>query len=686
MKEYIAAKIKNRKAELVLLALVAAQILYLLVFNVCRMKYMVNFDSNTYLVQVMQIWKQGKLLIDDYYYSTMLTWDMPTLLAVVFYGITHDVFLAYGLANDVLIILFVFVLNKLCNDLEFTRPAKYLTFVALFATYQYGSVDYMEELFVNGALYGFRIMFMLLLMDVLVCFRKGKPLGRDYILYGISLVGFFLCGISSGIFELGCCVLPLLLYEIWDALEQSSSFRIRSFFNRRFFLVAGAAVVSVCGLLANRLLGFDGSSAMKKATMPADGLGKNMINVFSSLFQLFGWPEKSVGIASLAGIFAFAGVAVTLIILIVFITATICSLAKSGIGGKQRVYCRQVLCIFLVNALLFCFADLTYGSSTFEYRYWLMAVIPIFLEFGILLDNSRGRIRESYRQFLVVGYVLLAVCVSVYKNYGMWHVDWGGSRCDGVVALAEECGADTLFVYSDYFSSRIYPPFATDQVEVFAVNNAGPDDTGSVWVDDWFHMPKWGNYVKYDGDCMRMDADKKIAVFVTASVGEDYRKLLAKADRVVPVEDGADLLITDENYMDFVYGIPEEGCSHSRDYFNWGYDRTELALDESGDYVSSGKEGEILSGEFTSGQSGVFSAALTYDIASCRDTDCPAVFRITVKHADGSVQSYSKILTGDETLALIEGVALQEGNVYRVAVEESEGTIATLRQIDYGRQ
>ena len=56
MKNNSIEKKGNRKAELILLSLVAIQILYLLIFNVCRMNYMLNFDSNTYLVQVMQIW------------------------------------------------------------------------------------------------------------------------------------------------------------------------------------------------------------------------------------------------------------------------------------------------------------------------------------------------------------------------------------------------------------------------------------------------------------------------------------------------------------------------------------------------------------------------------------------------------------------------------------------------------
>ena len=667
------------------MSLVVIQIMFLMVFNICRMKYMVNFDSNTYLVQVMQIWKQGTLLIEDYYYSTMLTWDMPTLIAVLFYGIFRDVFLAYALADDVLIILFALVLNKLCNDLDFSRIAKYLTFIAVFATYQYGSVDYIEELFVNGALYGFRIMFMLMLIDVLVCFRKGKPAKKDVVIYGLSLVGFFLCGISSGIFELGCCVLPLVLYEIFDVLDRQEDLKIRGFFNSRMLLACGAAAATVCGLIANRLLGLSSSSAMDKGTMPADGLVDNIGNVFVSLFQLFGWPQDSADIAGIEGIFAFAAVAVTLAVAAVFIMGSVGALRKHGITGERRIYCRQVLCIFLVNALLFCFADLTYGSNTFEYRYWLTAIIPMFLEFGILYDSSKDRVKASYRQFLLICYVVLAVCISIYKNYGMWHQDWGGPKYEAMLETAEEYDRDTVFVYSDYFSSRVFLAFAPEDMDVFAVNNSSIDDTGTTWINDQLRMPKWGNYVKYDGDCMLMEEDKKIGILVAESVGEDYQKLSAKAKEVVPLEDGFSLLIMDENHMDFAYGIPGEGNSHSRDYLNWEYDRTELTLNEAGDYVSSGKAGCILSGEFSSDQEGVFSADLTYEILSCQDTEQPASFAVTITRADGMRETHSVILEQGKTIASLENFDLRKGDTYRVEGNESEGTTVILKQIDYYR-
>ena len=75
---------KYTKAEGILFLIVIAQILYLLIYNLFRTNYAVNFDSSEYMIQAMQIWNQKTLLIEDYYYSTMLTWDMPTLLAALF--------------------------------------------------------------------------------------------------------------------------------------------------------------------------------------------------------------------------------------------------------------------------------------------------------------------------------------------------------------------------------------------------------------------------------------------------------------------------------------------------------------------------------------------------------------------------------------------------------------------------
>src|SRR5699024_6015614 len=133
------------------------------------------------------------------------------------------------------------------------------------------------------------------------------------------------------------------------------------------------------------------------------------------------------------------------------------------------------------------------------------------------------------------------------------------------------------------------------------------------------------------------------------------------------------------------YGVPEEGSMHSRDYFNWDYDRTDLALNQEGDYISSGRQGNILFGSFSADQSGAFSADLAYEIVSCEDQNQHAIFRIIVTGKDGTTKTYSAILQEGENQTSIKNFALQEGDTYQIAVEESEGTTVVLKQIDYYR-
>ena len=58
--------------------------------------------------------------------------------------------------------------------------------------------------------------------------------------------------------------------------------------------------------------------------------------------------------------------------------------------------------------------------------------------------------------------------------------------------IAQERDIDTVFVYSDYFNSRVFLAFAPEGMEVFAVNNSSIDDTGSTWINDQLRMQDGG--------------------------------------------------------------------------------------------------------------------------------------------------------------------------------------------------
>lgn len=675
------------KPEMLMLLLVIAQITYLMLFNVLRTKYVINSDSSEYMTQVIQIWKQGTLLIKDYYYSTMLTWDMPTLIAVPFYGIFKDVFLAYGMANNVLILLFAGVLNKLCNDLEYSKGAKWLVFLATFTVYHYGFIDYADELFVNGALYGFRIMFMLVLMDVLVCIHKNKFRKRDVLIYVFSFVGFFVCGISSGIFAAGCCVLPIILFAFWELLCQKEKIKVKDFFQKKFLLPVLSLVACMMGVVANYLLGFDGSSASNKMTISILDMGNNFENVLISYFQLFGWSDANVNLISLVGIMQIVGFGAACVVLVAFIIVSWYCLKKDtkDIKKTQRIYGQMVFCIFLVNFLLFFLADLTYGAALFEYRYWLIVVIPAFVEIGVVYDWLK---KKSYNHWvmLVLIYVLMLCSISGYKDIKMWREDNGADYYDELMDIAQEKGIDHIYCYADYFYSRITSAFAKENMDVFAISHASAEDGGMEWIYDQLRMPKFGTYVKYNRDCMLVEDDRKLGILIADYIGEEYRFLESRAKEVIEVEGSSfKLLVMDENYIDFVYGLPEVGASHSRDYFNWGYEKAELILNENGVYQSTGTAAELLKTSFSRTQAGNYTATLQYEVLSANES-IPAYLEISVTDETGNTTTFRENIKAGQTEISIVNFSIQEGDVYHISVVSKEGTILCLKQMDYYRE
>ena len=63
----------------------------------------------------------------------------------------------------------------------------------------------------------------------------------------------------------------------------------------------------------------------------------------------------------------------------------------------------------------------------------------------------------------------------------------------------------------------------------------------------------------------------------------------------------------------------------------------------------------------------------------------PASFNIMVTDTDGTEKTYRVVLDAGKTVVSIEDFVLQPGSTYRITVEESEGSIVTLKQIDYYR-
>ena len=86
---------------------VIAQLLLIFVFNLTHLKYEAGFDSSAAMAQAMEIWNQKSIFLKHWDYQSTLGLDSVIIPASIFYGITHNIFLAYGIADCLGVLLYI---------------------------------------------------------------------------------------------------------------------------------------------------------------------------------------------------------------------------------------------------------------------------------------------------------------------------------------------------------------------------------------------------------------------------------------------------------------------------------------------------------------------------------------------------------------------------------------------------
>lgn len=684
----------SQKGALAIALMAIIQIGYLLIFNILRMETEVNMDSSEYLVQVMQIFRQETLVIDDYYYSTALMWDMPTLLAVAFYAVTKDVFLAWGLSVDVFVVVLAIVIYRLCEKLGILPIGRWLSILAIFTVYDFGLVDYADVMFVNGATYLVRIIVMLLLIDIVIgCHKDDKlPRGRAA-LYFIVLVGLFIGGISTGMFALGCCVFPIFLFEVCFILKKENLFRIKDCLQLPFLMTVGAIVATLAGMAANRFLGLPQSQEMTKTLLSVERMSGQIGQNIVAILKLFGWPDGGTMLFSGAGIAALLSLAVFVAWWCVFLTSTFCILRRTNICGKteevRKAFAGMTLCVFLVNFALFSVVDLTYGGDTFEYRYWVVPVTMVFLEIGLFWQLLKEKVNVNYRLLAVVGFSTVLLLLNLRNDVRLWQSGyWTYPFLETHAKVREavvDTDIDTLFVYTNFYRGRILCTYAPEGVDMFAVTMEAEDGRGN-WTYGKLSMPRWGNYVKYDGDCLEMPESCHAGILLDTTIGYDVDFLMARATKKMPVGDSELVLLeTEENYMDFVQGIPKGENRVARDYFNQGYELEHVEVNASGFYQSEDEdEATLLTGTFLAEESGVYDVTLQYDVMESVSLEA-GTLTITVFRAGNQDDAYEVEIDKGETDASLRGIKLNQGDQYSVCIYQAGGTILELDYIEFSK-
>ena len=598
--------IKEHWLEILLCVGIVIQIGALAVFNLTRLPYESNYDSSCAYAQIVEMWRQKRILLKDWAYQTTLGIDSPVLLGALFYGITKNAFTAFGLANIVTVIVYAFLFYDILKQADVKKNMRLLAVLFLLTPYSTGQLGYMPMLFTSAGSYAYKLLVPLLLIDILVRMHKGQEIKKYWYLILFATFFVFDTAVSSGEYILLCAVLPLIGYEILHVLIGND---IKQIFNKRLGFLILESAIYVVGIKVGRRTGIIESVGSQMMLTKAKHFPSVIAKCLTGIFQLFGGiPDyEDIPVTQTYGmmyLFRFFLAAVIL-------ASWIYLLKHLKENEKYKELVGMITCIFAVNLIVLIFANVNYATKTFEYRYHLISMIPMILLTSIAASDLWEK-RKLLEQTIVLVTIVLLLFVNVYdyKNYMRdCYNDQGDMQ--GITLTAEQEGVHLIITIGSESISMGR-----------CMRNVNPNVEISTW-GGYNHGVGWGASTYYFDNA---HLKTPYMVLMTQKEYELMPKQIAKQLEEVQVFGIFRLYRVKENVLDGDNTLPQSGTNrdfcYSSGYEYWG------KMESDGNVLSSGKKETVLrSNKKKIKRDATYDMIVHYEVIQAKE-DNAAVFRI----------------------------------------------------------
>lgn len=396
---------------------VAVQIVLIFAFNLFHLKYVVNFDSSAAMAQAMEIWKQKTIFLSNWSYQSTLGLDSMIIPASIFYGITKNIFLAYGIADCLGVILYLGIFYDTLKTMGVSRIYRLITYVFLLTPYSLEPLGYMPMMFTNASYYIIKVLIPVILIDIMLKLHKNISVKKFIpllVFYGVSIV---LTAFSSGVYLLICGIFPIMLFEIYLAI---SSGNLKNAKNKQMLLLLASVILYACGYAGSKLYGADVFTS-NMVLCQVDNVIDNFSRCIVGLGELFGAvPGKEITITSYLGIHYLSHIGAFLIFVIIAVQVLVKNnpfkyyfLQKENENTNEKMLVTGMVCmIFVVNALVLFLTNTTYGSETYEFRYHLIPVVSGFLLTAVGIEMFIEFLKSKNNELMI--HSVLAVMAVVW--------------------------------------------------------------------------------------------------------------------------------------------------------------------------------------------------------------------------------------------------------------------------------
>lgn len=397
--------------------LLIGQIGAIIFFNLSDIRCSLDHDAGNAIYHFMEMLKNRTIRLPDWHHTTTLELDTSFMFAApIFSGGVKNIFLAIGLANILMVGLYIFVISRILIHANVKRVYIWFTLCLVITPYSFGMLEYFNMLFFGASWYSVKTIVPLMFLLLIQLLSKKSYVKRAekaefwavLIIYAVLL---FITTLSSGFYTVLCGILPIIvcmILDIWTDGEKTQKYN-----KGHLGLIAGSFIVFLFGYILHNDIIPSGARTNLQLTK-VENYAVCFRACIAGLFQLFG-AITSEGIQAMSpwGIVYCLKMGLVVLLLGIFTYNM-----KSIFSKTVRLDLKKYLTIlFLFNFLLLLVADGRYAPSNtwMEYRYYIIGVVPLILLLGIQLSEWETK-WNLFQQITLKICVLLVVSIVLIGN------------------------------------------------------------------------------------------------------------------------------------------------------------------------------------------------------------------------------------------------------------------------------
>ena len=601
-------RMDNLLDKVVLMALIA-QIGFILCMNIFRADTVIDYDSSSAYFHEIEMGSQGKIFPSEYIYQGSLDLDSAAMISALLYHFTGDIFLSRGIANNLVILLYIYVTNYILSNLGLSKRWKRFGMLIFFIPYSMIMLGYWRILFVAAGLFALRAMVPLLTISLVLDFEAKKELKKSLPRLILLLFITFLTGLSSGEYVFLSAICPFIFWEFVRAFLKGDFKEVKS---KRSSLAIALVIAWICGFILQKLKGLS-TLADRKYILTSGKWIDAITSGFAGIFELFGGLtiHENVKLFSAEAIGTGVNFLVTWIIIFAIIYTVVKCIKNREISDMKG----YIFSLLLVDFAMCSFVDLHYGDTAFESRYHLVPMLPAFFFIPMMMEelqNSKKlkELQTKTLQVVIVGLYLLSMLYGdaqwVYAKTAL-----GTEALEEINGILEDDGIKTAFIVGD--DSKVFGR----KLRVYSQDThyiVLSDGAESAW------QTTFGGTTRYLDNSMQ---EGKVAVLVSETAYKTLPDYLVSNLEYVMDFEGLQVYYADESKFDCVGGLVVQRDRVIDFPYSPGYTYKNAKIDEDGVLVMKAGGG-TLEGVCDSVE-GRWQYTISYDMSQSIGDSCAQI-------------------------------------------------------------